>query len=115
MELNDYDETAFVARNFIFCHQIVRQKYCFRCNLYLGRNKEAIADARLAVKRQPASVAAKDMLGNALYSAGQFLYLEQNKEAVRDARLAVKSQPDSVAAKDTLGSLLCWAVCKGTG
>ena len=38
----------------------------------MGRNKEAIADARLAVERQPDSVAAKDTLGKALYSAGQF-------------------------------------------
>jgi hypothetical protein len=50
---------------FFFCHQIVRQKYCFRCNLYWGQNK-------VAVKSQPGSVAAKDTLGKALYSAGQF-------------------------------------------
>ena len=44
----------------------------FRCNHYLGRNNEAIEDARLAVERQADSVVAKETLGKALYSAGQF-------------------------------------------
>ena len=38
----------------------------------MGKNKEAVADSRLAVKRQPDSVPAKETLGKALYSAGQF-------------------------------------------
>ena len=43
-----------------------------RCHLHFGQNKEAIADARQAVKIEPISVVAKEILGKALYSAGQF-------------------------------------------
>ena len=38
----------------------------------MGQNKALVSDARLAVKSQPDSVAAKDTLGKALYSSGQF-------------------------------------------
>ena len=43
-----------------------------RCHLHFGHNAEAIADARQAVNLQPSSMLAKETLGKALYSAGQF-------------------------------------------
>ena len=56
----------------------------------MGRNKEAVADARLAVKSQPESVAAKDTLGKALYSAGQF------EKALAEFHKAHRMRPISV-------------------
>ena len=44
----------------------------FRCHLYFCHNDQAIIDARKAVSLEPSSVVAKETLGRALYSAGQF-------------------------------------------
>ena len=73
VELNGYDETALVARS--------RQENSFklyifflspRCHHSLGRNADAICDARAAVERNNESLLAREALGKAFYSAGQF-------------------------------------------
>ena len=58
VDASDDDETALIARA--------------RCYFILGNYDQATLDSRLALLINPVSVAARQTLGEALYSSGQF-------------------------------------------
>lgn len=67
--------------------------------LTLGRNDEALALARHALRAYPHGVGVRTTLGNALYAVGR------DEEAKEQFALAVRADPEDAAAWESLGAL----------
>ena len=74
VELNDYDETALIARSRLEDDLLCQVSPCCvgRCYHSQGQTAQSIADAEEAVNINKHSAPARQALGIALYSAGQF-------------------------------------------
>ena len=72
VELNDYDETALIARSRLEDDLLCQVSSCFirRCYHSQGQTAQSIADAGEAVNINKHSAPARAALGTALYSAG---------------------------------------------